>query len=112
MRWLRRNWFLVGLVAAVGLAWLFPAAGAPGGLLRSEITIRAGVVVIYFLQGLTLALDALRQGALRWRLHVLVQAWTFLLFPLVGLLLDRVAGGGLPSAGSCGPAGERCRSGR
>lgn len=97
MRWLRRNWFLVGLVAAVGLAWLFPAAGAPGGLLRSEITIRAGVVVIYFLQGLTLALDALRHGALRWRLHVLVQVWTFLLFPLAGLLLDRIAGGGLPS---------------
>jgi sodium/bile acid cotransporter 7 len=96
MRWLRRNWFLVGLVAAVGLAWLFPAAGARGGLLHSEITIRAGVVVIYFLQGLTLALDALRHGALRWRLHVLVQAWTFLLFPLAGLLLDRVAGARLP----------------
>ena len=96
MRWLRRNWFLVGLVAAVGLAWLFPAAGAKGGLLRPELTIRAGVVVIYFLQGLTLALDALRHGALRWRLHVLVQAWTFLLFPLVGLLLDRVAGARLP----------------
>ena len=96
MCWLRRNWFLVGLVAAVGLAWLFPAAGARGGLLRSEITIRAGVMVIYFLQGLTLALDALRHGALRWRLHVLVQTWTFLLFPLAGLLLDRVAGASLP----------------
>ena len=96
MIWFRRNWFLLGLVAAVGLAWLFPAAGAKGGLLRPELTIRAGVVVIYFFQGLTLALAALRHGALRWRLHALVQAWTFLLFPLVGLLLDRVAGARLP----------------
>ena len=97
MTWLHRNWFLAGLVAAVGLAWLYPAAGAQGGFLRPDITIRAGVVLIFFSQGLTLALATLRQGALRWRLHVVVQAWTFLLFPLVGLILDRVAGSRLPS---------------
>ncbi|HUJ44851.1 MAG TPA: bile acid:sodium symporter family protein [Opitutaceae bacterium] len=96
MTWLRRNWFLVGLVAAVGLAWLFPTAGAKGGFLHPEITIRVGVALIFFSQGLTLALDALRHGALHWRLHVLVQGWNFGLFPLVGLLLDRVAGGILP----------------
>jgi sodium/bile acid cotransporter 7 len=96
MTWLRRNWFLAGLVAAVGLAWLGPAAGAQGGFLRPEITIRAGVVLIFFSQGLTLALDTLRHGALRWRLHAVVQAWTFLLFPLVGLFFDRLAGSRLP----------------
>jgi sodium/bile acid cotransporter 7 len=96
VKWLRQNWFLVGLVAAVGLAWLFPAAGAKGGFLHTEITIRVGVGLIFFSQGLTLALDALRRGALRWRLHVLVQAWIFGLFPLVGLLFDRLAGSTLP----------------
>ncbi|HUL53009.1 MAG TPA: bile acid:sodium symporter family protein [Opitutaceae bacterium] len=96
MTGLRRNWFLVGLVAAVGLAWVFPDAGARGGFLHTEITIRVAVALIFFSQGLTLALDALRHGALHWRLHVLVQAWNFGLFPLVGLLLDRLAGGILP----------------
>ena len=96
MTWFRRNWFLAGLAAAVGLAWVFPSAGAQGGFLHPEITIRAAVALIFFLQGLTLALDALRHGALQWRLHVLVQAWNFALFPLIGLLLNRLVGGFLP----------------
>jgi sodium/bile acid cotransporter 7 len=97
MTWLRRNWFVLGLAAAVALAWLFPAAGAKGGVLRTEVTLKAGVVVIYFLQGLTLALDTLKRGALHWRLHALVQTWIFVLFPLAGLLLDGVVGHRLPA---------------
>ena len=96
MTWLRRNWFVPGLLAAVALAWLFPAAGAKGGLLRTEYSAKAGVALIFFLQGLTLSLAALQCGVLRWRLHALVQGWIFLLFPLTGLLLNRVAGGALP----------------
>ena len=96
MPWLRRNWFVLGLAAAVALAWLVPAVGASGGPLRTEVTAKAAVAVIFLAQGLALAGAALQRGFLRWRLHLLVQTWVFLLFPLLGLLLTGLAGGALP----------------
>lgn len=93
---IQKNWFTLGLPIAVGLAWLLPGWGASGGWLRSEITTKLAVVVIFLSQGLTLPTAALRQGALQWRLHTLVQAFTFVLFPLIGLALDATVGARLP----------------
>ncbi len=95
-RLLQRNGFVLALPLAVGLAWLVPGWGASGGVLRSELTTKVAVVLIFFSQGLTLPAAALRQGALQWKLHVLVQGFTFLLFPLIGIALDALAGPGLP----------------
>jgi solute carrier family 10 (sodium/bile acid cotransporter), member 7 len=83
-----RNWFIVALPLSVGVAWLIPQAGASGGWLKSEVTTKLAVAAIFFSQGLTLPAQALRQGALQWRLHVLVQVFTFGIFPLIGLVLD------------------------
>lgn len=89
---LQRNWFVLALPLAVGLAWVAPGVGASGGWLRSEITTKAAVAAIFFSQGLTLPAAALRQGALQWRLHLLVQSFTFVGFPLLGLALDAAVG--------------------
>ena len=43
--------FMVGMVAAVVLAWLFPSPGAAGGWLYPEILTKAGVALIFFLHG-------------------------------------------------------------
>ena len=94
--WLRANWFVVALAGAVALAWLLPAPGAKGGFLHGEITSKAAVAGIFFTQGLVLALEALKQGALQWRLHAYVQAFTFLVFPAAGFALDALLGGSLP----------------
>lgn len=90
--WLKRNWFLLGLVAVTGLAFLAPQVGAPGGPLRPEITTRVGVATIFFIQGLVMAPAALRAGALRWRLHLAIQLFIFAGFPVAVLLIDAVAG--------------------
>lgn len=84
---LKRDWFLIGLVAAIALAWLFPQPGAQGGWLYPEITTKAGVALIFFLHGMGLPAAALRAGAANWRLHTVVQAAVFVLFPLIGLAL-------------------------
>ncbi|HEY0967314.1 MAG TPA: bile acid:sodium symporter family protein [Opitutaceae bacterium] len=89
---LQKNWFVLALPATVGLAWLLPGVGASGGWLRTEVTTKLAVAVIFFSQGLTLPAAALKQGALQWKLHVLVQSFTFLLFPLLGLALDALLG--------------------
>jgi len=83
----RPDWFLLGMGAAVGLAWLFPAPGAQGGSLHPELVNKLGVSLIFFLHGLTLSFAALAAGTRKWQLHLLVQSCTFLLFPLLGLLL-------------------------
>jgi sodium/bile acid cotransporter 7 len=83
----RPDWFLPGMAAAVTLAWLFPSAGAQGGSLHPELVNKVGVSLIFFLHGLTLSFAALLAGTRKWRVHVLVQCSTFVLFPALGLLL-------------------------
>jgi solute carrier family 10 (sodium/bile acid cotransporter), member 7 len=95
--WYRRHWFILGLAAAAGLGFAFPEIGARGGPLRTELTTRVSVALIFFLQGVTLSTAALRAGALRWRLHVAVQLFIFLLFPLTIMVLDGAIGARLPT---------------
>src|SRR6478735_6214098 len=89
----RPDWFLMGMVCSVLLAWLLPAPGAKGGSLHPELLNKLGVSLIFFLHGLSLSFAALGAGARNWRLHLLVQACTFLLCPLLGLLLLSTIGG-------------------
>lgn len=89
------DWFTPAMVLAVALAWLWPEAGARGGFLRAEILTKAGVALIFFLYGLSLAFAALRAGALHWRLHLVVQGMTFVVIPLLGLTLAWASAGWL-----------------
>jgi SBF-like CPA transporter family (DUF4137)/Chorismate mutase type II len=50
----------------------------------------------FFLHGANLSREALKSGASNWRLHLFVQASTFILFPLLGLLIFKRSGGLLP----------------
>jgi solute carrier family 10 (sodium/bile acid cotransporter), member 7 len=81
----RPDWFLLGMLAATGLAWIFPEPGARGGSLRPELINKLGVALIFFLHGLALSFGALAAGSRRWQLHLLIQGSTFALFPLLGL---------------------------
>ena len=53
--------------------------------MQPDLLTKAGVALIFFLNGAGLSFAAMRAGALRWRLHVVVQACTFLVFPILGL---------------------------
>ncbi len=89
-KWILQNWFLLGLVGAAFLAWLTPGLGAAGGVFRSEVTTRLGVVLIFFFQGLTLSLAVLQKGFMQWKLHVFAQVYIFLVVPLLALgMIDR-----------------------
>lgn len=87
------DWFLTGMVVAVFLAWLFPTPGARGGWLHPELVTKGGVALIFFLHGVALSFAAMRAGAMNVRLHLVVQACTYLLFPALGWgVLKLVAG--------------------
>jgi sodium/bile acid cotransporter 7 len=82
-----KNGFIIALLAAVALAFLFPAPGARNGWLHPDALNNVGVALILFLQGLSMAVERMKAGAGNWRLHLIVQSFTFFIFPIVGLLL-------------------------
>ena len=92
------DWFLIGMVLATLLAWVAPEPGAQGGALHPELTNKLAVALIFFLHGLALSFAALKQGAGLWRVHLLVQAATFVICPLLGWLAFRLASGALEPA--------------
>lgn len=51
------------------------------------------MALVFFLNGLALSFAAMKAGALRWPVHVTVQATTYVLFPLAGLALTAALGG-------------------
>lgn len=85
VHWIRSNGFLLALVGAVLAAFLLPEPGARGGVLHAELVNNFGIALILFLQGLSLAFEKIKSGAGNWRLHAVIQAFTFIVFPLVGV---------------------------
>jgi solute carrier family 10 (sodium/bile acid cotransporter), member 7 len=77
--------FTLLLVATVVLATLLPAQGVVAHFFDGFTTFAIGL--LFFLHGAKLSRDAIRAGATHWRLHLLVFACTFVLFPLLGLAL-------------------------
>lgn len=93
---LKLDWFLLGLAGATFLAWLMPGPGAAGGWLHPELLTKGGIALIFFLHGVALSFQALKAGTLRWPLHVVVQASTYVVFPLLGLALTAILGTSVP----------------
>ena len=62
--WLRKEWFMLSLMGCVLLASLWPALGQAGGPLHLEQVSTWGVALVFFLTGLGLSTDALRDGLL------------------------------------------------
>jgi sodium/bile acid cotransporter 7 len=80
--------FTLLLVATVVLATLAPAQGAVAHFFDGFTTFAIGL--LFFLHGAKLSRDAIRAGVTHWRLHLLVFACTFAMFPLLGLALKPV----------------------
>ena len=76
---LRRNWFLLGMLAAILLGLLAPEAGRrinPGSATRLAL-----IAALFLIAGLTLPSESIGAGLASWRLHLYVQAFLFLLTP-------------------------------
>ena len=88
--------FLLALIAVVALAVAFPGPGSSNGFLHMKEVATYGVAVIFFLYGLTLAPEKMKAGVMHWRMHLSVQLCTFVLFPIVVLLLGTPLKGLVP----------------
>ena len=82
--------FVATLMAIVGVATVLPCSGR--GAILFELAANAGIVLLFFLHGAKLSRAAIVGGMLNWRLHLATLAVTFVLFPILGLILIRIPG--------------------
>ena len=77
------NTFFFLLIGMIFLASTFPDWGAEAILDPLKTITGIGISFIFFFYGVKLSPEKLKQGLSNWKLHVLVQSTTFLIFPLV-----------------------------
>ncbi len=94
---LHKDWFLVGMLGAVALASLYPDLGKSGGVLRADLVTDWGIALVFFLHGLGLSMANLRDGVMRWKVHVAVQCLTYVFFPLLWFALRGVVSPWMPT---------------
>jgi len=80
---LRLDPYILALLGAVALASILPARGGPAVILNHATTIAIGF--LFFLYGARLSAKEALDGLRQWRLHAVVVASTYILFPLLGL---------------------------
>lgn len=75
--------YIAAIVGMVVLASILPARGAAADAV--SWATKAGIALVFFLHGAKLSREAVIAGLTHWRLHAVVLATTFVLFPLVGV---------------------------
>jgi sodium/bile acid cotransporter 7 len=78
------------LLATLVLATLLPASGVVADMV--DILSTVTVVLLFFFHGAKLARSAVVAGLTHWRLHLVILACTFVMFPLLGLLTTALFG--------------------
>ncbi|KAI1451132.1 SBF-like CPA transporter family-domain-containing protein [Annulohypoxylon stygium] len=91
------NWLVLGFGLACILGYFFPHVAARGGIIRSEYSILyGGIALIFFINGMQLSPEKLKEHVKNWRLHIVVQGINLVLVPVIQLVIVRiviVAGG-------------------
>lgn len=83
--------FLLCLIAVVAVASLLPVRGVAAQWF--EILADAAIMLLFFLHGAKLSREAILQGIGNWRLHLLVLASTYVLFPVLGVATEKLTQG-------------------
>ncbi|HEY1425424.1 MAG TPA: bile acid:sodium symporter, partial [Caulobacteraceae bacterium] len=75
--------YVLAILGMVALASVLPVRGAVANDLN--IVIKLAIALLFFLHGAKLSRAAVVAGITHWRLHLVILAATFALFPLLGL---------------------------
>lgn len=80
--------FTIMLFVMVALASFWPVQGHAAVIFDHVTNI--AIALLFFLHGAKLSPQAMWQGLTHWRLHLLIFASTFVLFPILGLALQPI----------------------
>lgn len=78
--------FVVAIVIVILIAFFFPQYGGEEHALSVNTISSIGISLIFFFYGVKLSPAKLKAGLFNWKLHLLIQASTFILFPVLILL--------------------------
>jgi len=78
-RFIRGNWFLLGIVCVVAAAWWAPAGGEASAPAR--VLSKAAVVAIFVLSGVSLPSEQVRAGLRNVRAHAYLQGFVYVVVP-------------------------------
>ncbi|MEQ1109429.1 bile acid:sodium symporter family protein [Acinetobacter seifertii] len=84
LKFLALDRFTVLLVGMVLLTTFFPVSGQAAQYFNTLTTV--AIAILFFLHGAKLSREAVIEGILHWKMHLLVFAITFFIFPALGLL--------------------------
>jgi len=77
--------FIAGIILMIVLARIFPGVGE-GSAIELRVLIKYGITLLFFFYGLKLDPKRLRHDLGNWRLHLVIQSITFLVFPFLLLI--------------------------
>lgn len=80
--------YVIALFGMVVLASVLPVRGvAAEGL---SIIVKLAIALLFFLHGAKLSREAVVAGVTHWRLHLTILAFTFVMFPVLGLVASKL----------------------
>lgn len=80
--------YVIALFGMVVLASLLPVRGvAAEGL---SVIVKLAIALLFFLHGAKLSREAVVAGVTHWRLHLTILAFTFVMFPVLGLAASKL----------------------
>jgi sodium/bile acid cotransporter 7 len=84
---LKIDGYIVALFGMVVLASILPVRGEAAVVVGWVVKI--AIALLFFLHGAKLSREAVVAGLTHWRLHLTILAFTFVLFPALGLAISR-----------------------
>ena len=80
--------YIIALFSMVVLASFLPVQGQAAVI--TGWVVKIAIALLFFLHGAKLSREAVVAGVTHWRLHLTILAFTFVLFPILGLLISKV----------------------
>lgn len=84
--------FLLAIISVIVLAYFFPQPGIATKPVSLEKIGAYGMSLIFFFYGLKLNMERLAAALKNWRVHTVIQLTTFIIFPLIALLINPLFG--------------------
>lgn len=95
---IKKEWFIVSMLLMIVIAALLPDLGKSHGWLQLDKLTGIGIAIIFFLHGIGLSPEKIRQGVSNWKLHVVVQLTTFAIYPLIWVIFGSMMSQLFPAA--------------
>lgn len=78
--------FVAAIIVVIFIAYIFPQFGSSESELPIDLIASIGISLIFFFYGLKLSSRQILFGLKNWKLHLLIQLSTFVLFPLIVMI--------------------------